>query len=139
MEPPLLEIPWKQDIAEGSSLPEKLCIAILWDDGVVLPHPPILDALKRAKDALVRAGHEIINWDPVDHGEAWNLIVSRVRPTVQTLSELVVSASSTFSMGVKSTARLWRPIRLCLNQSGLWRRCPIMARRTRWRRHSSSI
>ena len=76
VEPPLLEMPWKQDVVEGTDIPEKLSIAILWDDGVVLPHPPILHALKRVKDALVAAGHEVIAWQPVSHQEAWDLIVS---------------------------------------------------------------
>lgn len=76
IEPPLLEIPWRQDIVEGKGIPEKLSIAILWDDGVVKPHPPILEALKRTKDALLAAGHEVIQWKPIDHQEAWDLIVS---------------------------------------------------------------
>ncbi|KZT72884.1 amidase [Daedalea quercina L-15889] len=75
VEPPLLEIPWKQSIADGEGIPEKLSIAILWDDGVVKPHPPVLDALKRTKDALVAAGHNVISWVPVDHQDAWDLIL----------------------------------------------------------------
>ena len=76
VEPPLLEIPWKQDVADVLHLPDKLCFAILWDDGIVLPHPPILDAMKRTKDALVKAGHEVITWNVLDSKEAWELIVS---------------------------------------------------------------
>ena len=75
VEPPLLEIPWRQEIADGAGIPHKLSIAILWDDGVVAPHPPILDALKQTSDALVAAGHDVITWDPVGHHEAWDLIV----------------------------------------------------------------
>ena len=75
LEPSLLEIPWKQDVAEGAGLPERLTFAILWDDGVVAPHPPILDALKRARDALLAAGHDVISWEPLDHKAAWDLIV----------------------------------------------------------------
>ncbi|KAI0931510.1 hypothetical protein AcW1_001101 [Taiwanofungus camphoratus] len=75
VEPPLLEIPWKQSVVEGEGIPKRLSIAILWDDGVVCPHPPILDALKRTRDALVTAGHDVISWNPVDHKEAWNLIL----------------------------------------------------------------
>ncbi|CDO73100.1 hypothetical protein BN946_scf185007.g154, partial [Trametes cinnabarina] len=75
VEPPLLEMPWKQDVAEGAGIPERLTIAILWDDGVVTPHPPILDALKRAKDALLAAGHDVITWDPLGHQESWGLIL----------------------------------------------------------------
>ncbi|TFK95025.1 amidase [Polyporus arcularius HHB13444] len=74
VEPPLIEIPWRQDIVDGDGIPDKLSIAILWDDGVVTPHPPILDALKRTQDALTAAGHEVIAWEPIDHQEAWDLI-----------------------------------------------------------------
>ena len=76
VEPPLIEIPWRQTVVEGEGIPDKLCVAVLWDDGVVLPHPPVLDALKRTKDALLAAGHEVIEWFPLDHQEAWDLIVS---------------------------------------------------------------
>ncbi|KAI0081079.1 amidase [Panus rudis PR-1116 ss-1] len=74
VEPPLIEKPWNQKLAEGETLPKKLSFAILWDDGFVKPHPPILDALKRAKQALIQAGHEVIDWVPVDHEESWSLI-----------------------------------------------------------------
>ncbi|EIW63987.1 general amidase GmdA [Trametes versicolor FP-101664 SS1] len=76
VEPPLLEIPWKQDVAEGrTGVPQKLTVAILWDDGVVAPHPPIRAALARARDALLAAGHDVIDWEPVDHQVAWDLIL----------------------------------------------------------------
>lgn len=37
---------------------KKLCFAILWDDGITVPHPPIVRALKMAQEALISAGHE---------------------------------------------------------------------------------
>jgi Asp-tRNA(Asn)/Glu-tRNA(Gln) amidotransferase A subunit family amidase len=61
--------------AKGEGLPQKLSIAILWDDGVVIPHPPIISALKKCRDALVMAGHDIIDWQPLDHKKGWDLIV----------------------------------------------------------------
>jgi len=75
VEPPLLEMPWKRDVARGEDLPEKLSIAILFDDGVVAPHPPIAEALRRYKNALTAAGHDIIEWHPLDHQYGWDLIV----------------------------------------------------------------
>lgn len=36
----------------------KLCFGILWNDGTVVPHPPIIRALEMTKKALVAAGHE---------------------------------------------------------------------------------
>jgi amidase len=76
VEPPLLEMPWNNALAKGEGLPQKLSIAILWDDGVVAPHPPIISALKTYKDALVAAGHDVIDWQPLNHKEGWELIVS---------------------------------------------------------------
>lgn len=78
LEPPLLQIPWKQDLVEGRGIPSKLCFAILWDDGVVTPHPPILDALKKCKSLLIQAGHLVIDWTPMNHKEAWDLLVSNI-------------------------------------------------------------
>ena len=75
VEPSIVEIPWKQDLAEGKGIPPKLCFGVLLDDGVVAPHPPILNALKRTTDALIKAGHEVIPWEPLDHQEAWDLLV----------------------------------------------------------------
>ncbi|KIP11093.1 hypothetical protein PHLGIDRAFT_28037 [Phlebiopsis gigantea 11061_1 CR5-6] len=74
VEPALLELPWRQDIVDGAGIPDRLAVAIMWDDGCVAPHPPILDALKAARDALVAAGHDVVDWAPLDHQEAWELI-----------------------------------------------------------------
>jgi amidase len=34
-----------------------MCFGILWDDGNVIPHPPIIRALEITKKALITAGH----------------------------------------------------------------------------------
>lgn len=76
MDPDVLPMPWKKSIAEGDGQSERLSLAILWDDGVVAPHPPIVAALKEAEAALVAAGHEVIRWEPLDdHQYAWDLLV----------------------------------------------------------------
>ncbi|KAH0838330.1 general amidase [Lanmaoa asiatica] len=36
---------------------QKLCFAIMWDDSVCVPHPPITRALKQVQAALAKAGH----------------------------------------------------------------------------------
>lgn len=35
----------------------KLCFAIMWDNGVVAPHPPVRRGLELTKAALLAAGH----------------------------------------------------------------------------------
>ncbi|KAJ6621105.1 general amidase [Mycena sp. CBHHK59/15] len=48
---------------------EKLCFAIMWDNGVVVPHPPVRRGLEMTKSALVAAGHQVIDWTPLKHAE----------------------------------------------------------------------
>ncbi|KAG9094623.1 hypothetical protein FS749_012119 [Ceratobasidium sp. UAMH 11750] len=77
MEHQVLHIPWNSSLAQsrGAGLPKRLVIGLLRDDGVVAPHPPIAARLQRTRDALVAAGHEVIDWVPMEHQEAWDLIV----------------------------------------------------------------
>lgn len=76
LEHAVLEIPWQTDVREGKTLPSKLSFAILWDDKVVKPYPPLIRELERTKEALLKAGHEVIDWEPLEHQEGWDLIVS---------------------------------------------------------------
>ncbi|KAH7337928.1 general amidase GmdA [Rhizoctonia solani] len=49
-------------------------IGFFIDDGVVAPHPPIIERLLRAREALVAAGHEVIDWTLMDHMAAFELL-----------------------------------------------------------------
>ncbi|PPR00101.1 hypothetical protein CVT24_008959 [Panaeolus cyanescens] len=53
----------------GAGADGKLCFAILWDDEVVKPHPPVIRGLELARDALRAAGHKVIDWKPYKHAE----------------------------------------------------------------------
>jgi len=75
LEHAVLEMPWRADVAKGATLPKKLCFAIMWDDGVVKPHPPLIREMRNVKKALEAAGHEVIDWEPYEHMEGWELIV----------------------------------------------------------------
>jgi len=55
---------------------KNLCFAILWDDGDMVPHPPILRGLETAKKALEAAGHRVIDWKPLKHVEIYETLVS---------------------------------------------------------------
>lgn len=62
LDPVVTEKKWDQaayelDDLEGSGK-KKLCFAVMWDDGVVRPIPPIRRALEYTKAALIAAGHE---------------------------------------------------------------------------------
>lgn len=60
---------WQEDeynlVDHGSG--KDLCFAIMWDDGVVVPHPPIRRSLEMTKAALEKAGHKVVDWKPIKH------------------------------------------------------------------------
>ncbi|CAK7897201.1 hypothetical protein CAAN1_03S07074 [[Candida] anglica] len=66
-----IELPWK-----SVTLPEKMNFAVLMDDGVVRPTPPIRRGLQITIDALRKAGHEVIEWDPAEHFRLSEIITS---------------------------------------------------------------
>jgi Asp-tRNA(Asn)/Glu-tRNA(Gln) amidotransferase A subunit family amidase len=72
-EPSLLPFPWKD---AKSFVGKKLKVAVLWDDGVVKPHPPVTRALKQVEDKLkAKDNVEVVEWKPYKHDLAWELIV----------------------------------------------------------------
>lgn len=75
-EPALLPFPW--DEKKGLKPPgAKLKIGVLWDDGVVKPHPPVIRAMKEVVEKLKSVEDvEIVDWKPYKHDEAWAIIAS---------------------------------------------------------------
>jgi amidase len=72
-EPSLLPIPWRED----RHFTGKIKIGVLWDDGVVKPHPPVTRALKEVVAKLRGVpGVEIVDWKPYKHEHAWERIAS---------------------------------------------------------------
>ncbi|CAE6458464.1 unnamed protein product [Rhizoctonia solani] len=69
----IVHTPWNSLLAQGKRA-EKLVVGVLIDDGVVAPHPPIVESLHRVRDALITAGHEVVDWEPMDHQEAIELV-----------------------------------------------------------------
>lgn len=94
-DPLVLRKPWDQAsyelVEHGNG--RGLVFGIIWHDGNVLPHPPIIRALEIVKSALTAAGHrgksihptyilhclhvpffmEVINWEPYKHLELCNV------------------------------------------------------------------
>lgn len=78
-EPSLLPFPWRDDISylTKSDGKKRLKIGVIWDDGVVKPHPPIIRALKELCEKLkVVPEVEIVDWKPHKHDHAWKIISS---------------------------------------------------------------
>ncbi|KAF2814774.1 amidase [Mytilinidion resinicola] len=78
-EPSLLPIPWNTEFQLPSTATggKKLKIAVLSDDGIVKPHPPILRAISTVVDKLKAIPDiEVVSWTPYAHDEAWTIISS---------------------------------------------------------------
>ncbi|CAF1313508.1 unnamed protein product [Rotaria sordida] len=69
-DPSLVPIPWRSI----SLNPKNLTIAVMWDDGVVHPHPPVIRALRETVEHLKKSGIQVIDWKPIDHQKGWDLI-----------------------------------------------------------------
>jgi len=77
-DPKVLELPWKTEDALLTNGEKKrsFIFGVMRSDGVVSPHPPVSRAMDRTIAALEAAGHEVIEWAPPAHSEAfqhmWN-------------------------------------------------------------------
>lgn len=97
-EPSCVPLPWR--VAE-SRLPRKLKVGVLWDDGVVKPHPPVLRALRETVEKLKKAGDvELVEWDPYKHDLAWEIIASLYFPDSAADERRAIAASG----------EPWRPL-----------------------------
>lgn len=69
--PSLLPLPW----AEHKFFNTTIKVAVMWNDGVVQPHPPVARALTQVVDRLKSVqGIQIVDWKPYKHSEAWDII-----------------------------------------------------------------
>ena len=75
-DPKCCPVPWRSGLfLEARTRP--LVIAIMRDDGVVRPHPPITRVLDEVAAKLEQAGHELVPWTPGSlHQECIDIMVS---------------------------------------------------------------
>lgn len=74
LDPKIVAIPWRK-----VELPQKLSFGLIKHDGVVRPHPPVERALDTVVEALKKAGHEVVEFEPYEHEKgAWLLAVRRL-------------------------------------------------------------
>ncbi|KAK7708812.1 hypothetical protein SLS57_008873 [Botryosphaeria dothidea] len=76
----LIPMKWRYDeewLPKDKEGKKKLKVGVMWDDGVVKPHPPVLRAMKELVDKLkVAEGVEVVEWKPYKHDLAWEIIAS---------------------------------------------------------------
>lgn len=78
-DPLVVRKPWdggEWELVEHGGAGGKLCFSIMWDNGVVKPHPPLIRAMKMTKAVLERAGHRVVDWVPHRHLEIYKNAVS---------------------------------------------------------------
>ena len=77
----LVPLPWRISQQKKPSPEKKLKVAVMWDDGVVRPHPPITRAMKEIAEKLKSVSAvEIVDWKPYKHDRAWEIISSLYWP-----------------------------------------------------------
>lgn len=80
-DPNVVPIPWRDhdekaflhradNIGRAVSGSVPLRLGILLNDGFMTPHPPITRGLHLLRDALIKAGHAVVNWRPPPHQPA---------------------------------------------------------------------
>lgn len=65
----VMPVPWRSDVKLGG-----FTVGVMWDDGVVKPHPPVLRALRTAAEKLRAAGVRVVDWEPYDHQRGWDIM-----------------------------------------------------------------
>lgn len=74
-DPLVSEVPWRDtSVLDGQAL----CFAIMKDDGVVTPHPPLTRGINMVVEAIQKAGHKVIEWDPPSHKRGNDIVVCTV-------------------------------------------------------------
>jgi Asp-tRNA(Asn)/Glu-tRNA(Gln) amidotransferase A subunit family amidase len=80
-EPSLIPLEWKDMRELWKEGGKKLKVAVLWDDEIVRPHPPITRALKDVVDKLKSSSKfEVVDWKPYKHDLSWEIIVRQSPP-----------------------------------------------------------
>jgi amidase len=94
LDPRCLPIPWR-----AVQLPKKLKIAVMWHDNMVRPTPPVTRALGDVVSKLRAAGHEIVEWDPVDQQQGLSLLARM----------FVADGGTAIRKELERTGEPWRP------------------------------
>ncbi|KAH6649192.1 amidase [Truncatella angustata] len=70
LDPTVINLPWRPSVIEqvrAQASAGGLCFAVLSNDGLVRPHPPVARGVQLTVDAARRAGHKVIEWKPPSH------------------------------------------------------------------------
>ncbi|KAK8081014.1 hypothetical protein PG997_008832 [Apiospora hydei] len=96
--PDLVAMDWRDT---AGMFGEKLKVGVIWDDGVVKPHPPINRALHKVIGKLQKSQKfEVVDWIPKDHGRAWSIIAGLY----------FADGGAQTSEAINASGESWRPL-----------------------------
>lgn len=70
-DPWCIPIPWR---SVSVPKPQDVKVAVMWDDGIVKPAPPIARGLRHVVDKLMKAGVEVVDFEPIRMAEAYTTV-----------------------------------------------------------------
>ncbi|PLB40536.1 fatty-acid amide hydrolase [Aspergillus candidus] len=109
----LVPVPWKRVQPN-----KEMTVAIMWDDGVVHPHPPITRALQYAKSKLQAAGIKVLDWEPYKHAHGWDIISSMYFPDAASSQRDLLAISGEPALPLTEWAFSYsRPVPLTIAES----------------------
>lgn len=61
-----------------------LKVGVMWDDGIVVPHPPVRRALREVVEKLKKCQDvTVVEWKPYEHQHGFDIWVSNTLPNIQ--------------------------------------------------------
>ncbi|KAG2421812.1 hypothetical protein HFD88_005788 [Aspergillus terreus] len=85
----VVPVPWRR----VTVAPGEFTVGILWDDGVVKPHPPVTRALHHAASRLRAAGIRVVDWTPHAHAHGWDIVSALYFPDAAASQRALLAAS----------------------------------------------
>ncbi|KAB8231082.1 amidase signature domain-containing protein [Aspergillus alliaceus] len=99
IETSLVPLPWRR-VKEN----REFTVGIMWDDGLVRPHPPITRALEAAKSQLQAAGIKVVDWEPYKHAHGWDIISKLYYPDSAASQKHLIAQTSEPTLPLTSWA-----------------------------------
>ncbi|CAF1159749.1 unnamed protein product [Rotaria sordida] len=74
IDPQVHNIPWREDLFQEGQM-NKLSFGVIQFDQKVHLSPPVQRAINMSINALEKVGHQVIQWDTIDHPEGIDILV----------------------------------------------------------------